>query len=119
MNQKETKDHYKIVADTDYLKEAPTKDYYILTLTPEFFETEPGKTFDVYLTLDVGGDYGFVGLEHTFKFEFAELSASNVNLFYAYDIETGVYTYKYWDKRTRFNNEVYNELGQVVGFATN
>ena len=94
--------------DSSMLKLAPTQDFYILTIEPEYFDTHSSYDIDVSL-LDFD-------LSHTFKFEFANLNAANVDLFYKYDDTTGIYEYKYWDKRTRYNNEYYDEAGNVVGF---
>ena len=114
LNPLKTSTHYNLEADTDYLKLAPTKDFYVLTLSEDYFETH--DSFDIELSLLVSGSEHSFNLRHTFKFEFANLIEENCDLFYSYDVVNGVYTYDYWDKRTRFDNEVYNEAGQVVSF---
>lgn len=115
LNPLETSDHFTLTADFDYLKLAPTKDYYILTLTEDYYADN--ESFNITLSLNVdGSEYSF-DLFHTFKFEFASLTEDNISLFYTYDETTGVYSYTYWDPRTRFDNEIYNENGDVVDFA--
>ena len=55
--------------------------------------------------------------EHDFKFEYKERTNANISEFYAYDTETGIYTYKYWDERAKFDNEIYDKDGKVVAFG--
>ena len=50
-------------------------------------------------------------------FEFKEFNADNLPFFYDYNKDTGVFTYKYWDTRTRYNNEICDKAGNVVGFG--
>ncbi len=114
LNPLETSSHYKLEYDETYMKVAPTKDYFILNLTPSYFDTH--ESFDVDLTLKVDGSEHSFDLSHTFKFTFADMNAANLSKFYSYNEETKVYTYKYWDPRTRYDNEVYNDAGAVVGF---
>lgn len=115
LNPLETSKHYELEYDETYMKVAPTKDYFILNLTSEYFDSK--TSFDIGLSLDVdGSEYSF-DLWHDFKFTFADLNRTNIDKFYEYNEDTRVYTYKYWDPRTRYDNEVYNELGQVVGFT--
>lgn len=114
LNPLETSKHFKLTADTNKLKLAPTKDFYILSLSEEYFETK--DSFDIELSLLVDGSEHSFNLKHTFKFEFASLTEENTELFYTLDELTGVYTYSYWDPRTHFDNEVYNELGEIVDF---
>ena len=98
---------FALVADTAYLKIQPTQDYYKLVLTKDYF-TPTNPTFDIGITLL---DYD---LSFTFKIDYAELNADNLELFYDYDAETGIYTYKYWDPRSRYNNQVFDEDGNVI-----
>lgn len=98
---------FALVADTSYLKIQPTQDYYKLVLTKDYF-TPTNPTFDIGITLL---DYD---LSFTFKIDYAELNADNLELFYDYDAETGIYTYKYWDPRSRYNNQVFDEDGNVI-----
>ncbi len=101
-------DPYTLTLDNSYIKIAPTEDFYVLTIEPEYFDTN--ETFNINVSLN---DYD---LSHTFEFEFAELVASNVDLFYNYNTETGIYEYDYWDKRTRYDSEYYDTDGNVIGF---
>lgn len=98
---------FALVADTAYLKIQPTQDYYKLVLTKDYF-TPTNPTFDIGITLL---DYD---LSFTFKIDYAELNADNLELFYDYDAETGIYTYKYWDPRSKYNNQVFDEDGNVI-----
>lgn len=98
---------FALVADTSYLKIQPTQDYYKLVLTKDYF-TPTNPTFDIGITLL---DYD---LSFTFKIDYAELNADNLELFYDYDAETGIYTYKYWDPRSKYNNQVFDEDGNVI-----
>lgn len=99
-----------VEADSNYLTVEPTGDYCKLVLTEDYF-TAPDKTFDIRVSLS---DFD---LNYTFKFKFAELVEDNVDLFYKFDEEAKIYTYYYWDERTRFDGEIYNELGQIIGFS--
>ena len=36
---------------------------------------------------------------------------------YDYDAETGIYTYKYWDPRSRYDNEIFDVDGNVIDIA--
>ena len=115
LNPLETSDMYQITcSDESKLKIAPTKDFYVLTIDETYFETN--SSFNINLTLNVASQKHTFDLSHEFKFEFAELSKDNVELFYDFDETTGVYTYSYWDVRTRFDNEVYDTNGNVIGF---
>lgn len=111
LNGLETKDAFTLEADMDYLKMEPTKDFYRLDFAGTNYFDEEGKTFDIKISLK---DYD---LEHTFKFEFADLTSANLDLFYDYDETLMIYTYKYWDARTRYNDEIYNEEGKIIGFG--
>ena len=46
--------------------------------------------------------------------ENAELVKANKDLFYTYDETTGIYEYKYWDARSRFDGEYYDESGNKI-----
>ena len=74
--------------DSLVLKVQPTQDYYKLVLKKDYFTT-PTSTFDIGITLL---DYD---LSFTFKISYADLNAANLEMFYDYDAESGVYTYKY------------------------
>lgn len=97
-------------ANSNLFRESKDGTYYILTLTQDYFDSAD-KTFDIHVSL---GDYK---LEHTFKFEYASLNKDNVDKFYSYNEETGEYTYVYWDPRSKFDNEISDKFGRVVGFG--
>jgi hypothetical protein len=100
---------YSLELPTGYLKLSANKEYYILTLTESYFESQ--QSFSIKLSLD---DFD---LEHTFEFNFAELTAENIAKFYDYDKELKIFTYTYWDPRTHYENEVYDENGNIIQFA--
>lgn len=102
---------FTVETDEDYFKVSANKQYYVLKLTKEYFETHNNK-FTLKLTLD---DFALDSKE--FVFEYKSLSRENIEYFYSYDEETGVYTYKYWDPRTHYFTEIYNENGDIVDFA--
>lgn len=108
LNPLNTEHPYTLSLNNSYMKLAPTKDFYLLTIEPEYFESN--TSFDISLSLD---DFD---LSHIFKFEYAELVKENKDLFYEFDETTGIYEYKYWDPRSRFDGEYYDESGNVVGF---
>ena len=101
---------FELTADTSYLKIQPTRDYYKLVLEKDYFVNDD-TTFNIGIELL---DYD---LEFEFKIGFAELNAANLSKFYDIDAETGFYTYKYWDPRTRYNNEIFDEEGNVIAIA--
>ena len=100
---------FEISADEDNLKLSANGTYYTLTVSSAYFDTH--QTFDITISLS---DFD---LSHTFKFEFAEFNSENLEKFYDYNEETKIYSYKYWDPRTRYSNEVYDELGNIIGFV--
>lgn len=85
----------------------PTGDFYMLSL-------DSGIT-SATITLRMINDT-FEDEEKTFSFMYKEQINSNIDAFYTQDKETGYYTYSYWDDRTRFDNEIY-ENGKIVGFG--
>ena len=99
---------FSLVTDNSHFSIAPTQDFYVISLTKDYFETN--TSFNITLTL---GDYD---LAHTFKFEFASYTKANIDLFYDYDEVLKIYTYDYWDLRARYDNEIYDADGNVVGF---
>lgn len=101
---------FALTADTSYLKVQPTQDYYKLVLKKDYFTTST-STFDIGITLL---DYD---LSFTFKISYADLNAANLEMFYDYDAETGIYTYKYWDPRSRYDNEIFDVDGNVIDIA--
>lgn len=93
-------------------KIGPTNDYYILTLDKNnYFTGSDVDSFDINVSV-TGFSFAF-----NFEFLYRESTLENVSLFYDYNSETKVYTYKYWDERARFVNEIYDELGNVIGFG--
>lgn len=108
LNPLNTENPFTLTLDDAYMKIAPTEDFYLLTISPEYFDSH--SSFDIGVSLD---DFD---LSHTFKFEFAELVKANKDLFYKFDETTGIYEYKYWDSRSRFDGEYYDEAGNVIGF---
>ena len=89
----------------------PTEDYYIMTLNATNYFDLDGKLFEIGVLVD---DFSF---SHTFKFEYVEKTNANISKYYDYDTETGIYTYKYWDVRAKFDNEIYDKDGNVVDFG--
>ena len=69
------------------------------------------------ITFNIGIELLDYDLEFEFKIGFAELNAANLSKFYDIDVETGFYIYKYWDPRTRYNNEIFDEEGNVIAIA--
>lgn len=93
-------------------KIGPTNDYYIMTLDKtNYFTSSSVASFDIGVSVK--------GFTFSFNFEFLyrESTAENISLFYDYNSETKIYTYKYWDERARFINEIYDEQGNVIGFG--
>ena len=99
------------VDNSPYCVMDPTNDYFIITLNDSNYFTVDGKKFNIGISL-----LGFV-FTHTFEFEYRTQTNANVLDFYDLDTETGIYTYKYWDKRAKFGNEIYNKDGKVVAFG--
>jgi len=100
---------FTLGADTNYLKVQPMRNYYKLVVSKDYFDAN--GTFDINIDLL---DYD---LDFEFVINYAELSAANVEKFYDIDATTGVYTYKYWDPRTRYDNEIYDESGNIIAIA--
>ena len=89
----------------------PTDDYYIMTLNSTNYFTTGSELFEIGVLVE---DFSF---SHTFKFEYKERTDANRSLYYDYDTETGIYTYKYWDDRAKFDNEIYDKDGNVIAFG--
>ena len=97
---------------TGYLTLSQNKEYYTLKIDKTYFESNNNK-FDIELTL---GD--ITNFSRTFTFEFKEFTAENaVKYFYKFDHETMTFTYKYWDLRTRYYNEICDPAGNVIDFG--
>lgn len=107
--------------DSDkYCTLAPMDNYYILRLSTDGY-------YDYYVE-DLGeyNDYGvtvklnnFIFDQFTFNFEYIEESTDEetIEKLYKKDETTGIYTYKYWDERARFTNEVCDKDGNIIGFG--
>ena len=96
---------------SEFCVKDPTDDYYIMNLNDSNYFTADGMKFQIGISVT-----GFV-FSHTFNFEYKTQTVANKDLFYKFDSETGIYTYNYWDIRAKFDNEIYNKEGQVVGFG--
>ncbi len=96
---------------SDDCKRDPTDDYYIMTLNSTNYFTTPGKLFEISVTVN---DFSF---SHTFNFEYKDRTNANIPSYYDYNAETGIYTYKYWDERAKFDNEIYDRDGNVISFG--
>lgn len=105
---------FDIDCDDGYLTVSQNSEYYTLKINRDYFESGEiiARSFNIKLTLN-----DFVNFYSNFKIEFKEFNANNLALFYDYDKDTGVFTYKYWDTRTSYNNEICNTSGQIVGFG--
>lgn len=108
-----TKEENPFTVDVDetYFKVSANQQYYVLTLNKAYFDSSENHNFTLKLTLN---DYAIDTKE--FTFEYKSLTEENIKCFYSYDEETGIYTYNYWDERTHYFTEVYNENGDVIGF---
>ena len=102
-----------VMSDESYARLAPMDDYYILTLSTDYYVETAGEYNDYEINV-ILTDYVF---NFNFKFEYLELNSENVEKLYDYDEETGIYTYTYWDDRTHYTNEIYDEFGNVVAFG--
>ncbi len=98
---------YLVTTDTNHFKPSANGNYYILTLSESDFSS---GSFRLRVRLN-GENF----LEHEFVFEYAKFNLDNIKLFYSYD--NGIFTYTYWDNRTHFVNEIYDEKGNIIGFA--
>ena len=51
-------------------------------------------------------------------FKYLEQTEENArDYLYSYDADTGIYTYRYWDNRAKFTNEICDASGNVIGFG--
>ncbi len=98
---------YILTANSSNLKLSSNSSYYILTLSESDFAS---GTFDIDLKLN-GENY----LQHTFKFEYVKFDKESITKLY--DYKDGVFTYKYWDERTHFANEIFDSEGNIIGFV--
>ena len=109
--------------DSDnYCKLAPMDNYYILKLSADdsndnYYYTETLGEYNTYAVTVSLNDYIFDPF--TFNFEYIEQNTEEDTIakLYKKDDETGIYTYKYWDERARFTNEICDENGNIVGFG--
>lgn len=95
----------------NYCKIGPTDDYYYLEVNDDYFNEVANGPFDIEVSLK---DYNF---SYSFRFELKNSTNANIDDFYDRDKTTGIYTFKYWDLRARFNNEVYDKFGNIIGFG--
>ncbi len=95
--------------------EGPTNDYYVLEINDENYFINSGITsFDIILDVK---EFEFAAADEIFKFVYKTSVSANVEDFYTQDIETGFYTFVYWDERARFVNEIYDADGNIIGFG--
>ena len=89
--------------------EQPQKsDYYILLVNKNnYFTNSSVASFNITVKLDSSLQTKVFALEYD----------NEVNSFYKKDEKTGIYSFNYWDDRARFVNEIYDELGNVIGFG--
>lgn len=97
------------VETSDLCKKDPTGDYFIMTLNDSNYFDVVGKKFVIDVSVD-----GFAK-NHEFEFEYKTQADVNREVFY--ELKDGIYTFTYWDERAKFDNEIYNKEGQVVGFG--
>lgn len=111
---KEDGNPFTLTCDEGYLTLSQNKEYYTLKVDKDYFmESEAVvKPFTINLKLD-----DFTDFDSTFTFEFKEFSAENVTDFYDFDSSKMIFTYKYWDLRTRYNNEICDASGNVIDFG--
>ncbi len=96
--------------DNSCLTLSPNENYYIFNASKADF-VENKFSFELVLK-----NYD---LRHTFVVDYVDLNEPNLDIFYNYDENTGVYTYKYWDERTRYDNEIYDMYGRIIGIGLN
>lgn len=108
----ESENPYEFKFDNNYMKLSANETYYTLTLTEAYFSTH-GPTFDVTVRL-LDADK----LPSEFHFEYKALNAENVACYYDYNAETKVFTYKYWDPRSHYVDEIFNDNGDIIGFGS-
>lgn len=94
-----------VFTNSSCLTLSPNKEYYVMNVSSSDFVS--GR-FNIELSLK-GYD-----LSHTFTFEYFSLSEANWEKFYNKNPNTGIYTYKYWDERTRYDNEIYDRNGNII-----
>lgn len=100
--------------DENLCKIGPTGDYYIMTLDKTNYFQLGVSVFNVTFTIN---DFVFEDDKRIFNFIYKESVKENCEYFYAFDSETGFYTFTYWDDRARFVNEIYDEFGNIIGFG--
>lgn len=100
---------------------ATNKNYYMLTLDEEFFETNGKISLELILSDYYKLDSKKFEFEYRTLFVYEDESVEEVQAkvsdFYSYDEATGFYTYKYWDRRTRFYGEIYDLEGNIIDFV--
>ena len=103
-----------VMSDSSYCRLSPMDNYYILTLSTDDYFVDSGSGYNDYDVNVSLKDYAF---SFNFEFKYYELNNANIEQFYNYNDETKIYTYKYWDARTRYGNEICDKNGNVVGFG--
>jgi hypothetical protein len=102
---------WKDPIEDGYLTLSQNKEYYTLNLDETYFNGHDNK-FDLKVTLEDMSDF-----DSEFTFEYKDFTAENVTDFYNFDYKTKIFTYKYWDLRTRYYNEICDASGNVVNFG--
>ena len=85
----------------------PSNHYILLVNKNNYFTSSSVASFNITVKLDSSLQTKVFALEYD----------NEVNSFYKKDETTGIYTFNYWDDRARFVNEIYDELGNVIGFG--
>lgn len=94
---------------------SPMDNYYILNLTTDNYFVKSGNTYNDYNISVSLENYTF---SFDFVFKYLEQTEDNArDYLYSYDADTGIYTYKYWDNRAKFTNEICDANGNVIGFG--
>ena len=103
-----------VMSDESFCSLAPMDNYYIMNLSTSNYFVDSGSGYNDYVVKVSLKNYSF---EFDFAFKYFELNDANIEQFYNYDTESKIYTYKYWDLRTKYANEVCDTDGNVVGFG--
>lgn len=103
---------YTITCDNSCLILSQNKEYYTLRLTREYYQNLGSDLFNLKISVD-----DFIDFDSDFVFEFKDFSAENVLDFYSYNANSKTFEFKYWDERTRYNNEICDESGRIIDFG--
>ena len=99
-------------SEDEHVRLSADQTYYILSLDSAYFDSNDDFSISVSLN-----DYD---LSHVFKILHSSLDAtdeSEIEKFYTFNAESQTYTFTYWDERSRFENEIYDKNGNIVGFG--